>query len=331
MPNAEFRAAIRQGLAAELRRDPSVVVMGEDVGYAGGVFQVTRGLFDEFGAERIIDTPISELALAGAAFGGAVAGLRPVVEVMFGDFMTLAMDSLVNQAAKYWFISNEQHSVPLVVRTAVGAANGFGALHSQIPASWFQSVSGLKIVSPATPQDAHDLIRAAIRDENPVLFLEHKSLYASKGELNPDAPPTSIGSARKLRSGGDVTVVATMSGTVDALVAAERADGAGIHVEVIDLRTLRPLDIPTVLDSVVRTKRLLVVEEGPRGGGWGAEVMASVSEAGIAGWAGRRLTFPSTPLPFSPVLEATYLPGPDRIVSGIADLIGAQIAVEASA
>src|SRR5215212_8039854 len=207
MTQLEFRAAIRDAIAEEMERDEAVVFFGEDVAAPGGVFAVTGGLYERFGGERVFDTPISELALAGAAYGAAVTGLRPVFEIMFGDFMPLAMDSLVNQAAKYWYISNEQGSCPLVVRSAVGAGGRFGAIHSQNHATWFQGVPGLKIVMPSTPAEAKGLLKAAIRDPNPVIFLEHKRLYSVKGDAPPDGEVIPLGRARVARTGGDLTIV----------------------------------------------------------------------------------------------------------------------------
>src|ERR1700744_4382969 len=207
MPTLEFRRAICEALDEELERDPSVIFFGEDVGAAGGGFAVTGGLQERHGGERVFDTPISELAIAGAAFGAAVGGMRPVIEIMFGDFLFLAMDSLVNQSAKYWYISAEQASVPLVVRSAVGAGGRFGAIHSQMPAPWFQGIPGLKVVAQSTPGDAKRLLKAAIRDPNPVIFLEHKRLYSVKEDVPDGGPETEpLGMARVVREGRDVTV-----------------------------------------------------------------------------------------------------------------------------
>jgi pyruvate/2-oxoglutarate/acetoin dehydrogenase E1 component len=223
----EFRVAIRDALAEELERDPAVVFFGEDVAVAGGVFKTTPGLFERFGPDRVFDTPISELALAGAAYGAAVTGLRPVFEVMFGDFMALAMDSLVNQAAKFWYISREQGTVPLVVRSAVGAGGRFGAIHSQTHGTWFQGIPGLKIAFPSSPAEAKALLKGAIRDDNPVVFLEHKRLYSVKGP--PPAPGDEVialGRARIARGGDDLTIVSVGKGVPDALAAAETLRGA---------------------------------------------------------------------------------------------------------
>ena len=256
----EFRAAIREAIIEEMERDESVVFFGEDVAAEqGGVFAVTPRIQERFGEARMFDTPISELALAGAAFGAAVSGLRPIIEIMFGDFMGLAMDSLVNQYAKYWYISNEQRSVPLVVRSAVGGGGRFGAMHSQTHATWFQGVPGLKIAFPSSPAEAKGLLKAAIRDDNPVIFLEHKRLYSVKGPAPKAGEVLPLGRARIARAGKDVTIVSVGKGVPDALEAAELLSVSGVQAEVIDLRTLRPLDLDTVLESVARTNRVLAV------------------------------------------------------------------------
>jgi acetoin:2,6-dichlorophenolindophenol oxidoreductase subunit beta len=313
---AALPTSFRDALAEEMRRDERVVLFGEDIAAAGGVFKATPGLAEEFGDERVFDTPISELALAGAAFGSAVTGLRPVIEIMFGDFMALAMDSLVNQAAKYWYMSNEQAPVPLVVRCAVGAGGRFGAIHSQTPATWLQSVAGLKIVAPAFPDDARGLIAAAVRDPNPVVVLEHKRLYPVKGEIG--AEPVEIGSARVVRSGADITIVSVMRGVHDALAAADTLAAAGVDAEVIDLRSLRPLDHATVVGSVRKTSRLLAVEEGPELGGWASGLVGAVAARALGDlddvWT---LTTPDTPIPYSPVLEDAFLPDADAIARSV--------------
>src|SRR5947209_9274759 len=274
----EFRRAIRDALDEELARDERVIFFGEDVAKPGGVFATTPGLAEPHGAERVFDTPISELAITGAAFGAAVGGMRPVIEIMFGDFLFLAMDSLVNQAAKYWYISAEQASVPLVVRSAVGAGGRFGAIHSQMPVPWFQGIPGLKVVAPSTPGDAKRLLKASIRDENPVIFLEHKRLYSVKEEVGEGPETEPLGRARVVREGGDVTVATASKSVHDALAAAEQLAAEGVELEVVDLRTLRPLDRATVCASVQRTNRLLVVEEGPRTGGWSGEVLGDLAQ-----------------------------------------------------
>jgi acetoin:2,6-dichlorophenolindophenol oxidoreductase subunit beta len=311
-----FRTAIRDALDEELAADERVILFGEDVAVAGGVFAATSGLYDKYGSKRVFDTPISELALAGAAFGSAVTGLRPVIEIMFGDFLTLAMDMLVNQASKYRFLTQDQVSVPLVIRSVVGAGGRFGAIHSQMPASWFMGVPGLKIVAPSTPADAKALLKAAIRDDNPVLFLEHKRLYTVEGVVNGGVGK--LGEAAVVREGSDITLVTAMKSVLDAVEAAERLEQDGVSIEVIDLRTLRPIDVDTVLTSVRKTNRLAVVEEGPLTGGWGGEVLACVTEQALGhlddAW---RIATPNTPIPYSPPLEDAFLPGADRIVAEI--------------
>ena len=312
----DFRTAVCQALDEELAHDESVIFFGEDVAAAGGVFATTPGLLEKHGPDRVFDTPISELALAGAAYGSAIGGLRPVIEIMFGDFLPLVMDSLVNQAAKYWYLSNEQAGVPLVVRSAIGGGGRFGAIHSQMPISWFQGVPGLKIVCPATPADAKGLLKAAIRDENPVLFFEHKRLYAVTGDVNGDVGV--IGEAAVVRPGTDVTLVSAMRTLHECLAAAETLAGEGVECEVIDLRTLRPLDTATILRSVEKTNRLLVVEEGPRTGGWAAEVLATVAQEGLGDIDdARRLTTPDHPIPYSPPLEDAFVPGADAIAAAV--------------
>jgi len=316
-----FRSAIRDALDEALADDERVILFGEDVAVAGGVFATTTGLYDKYGPERVFDTPISELALAGAGFGSAVTGLRPVIEIMFGDFLTLAMDSLVNQTTKYWFLTEEQVSVPLTIRSVVGAGGRFGAIHSQMPVSWFMGVPGLKIVCPSTPADAKALLKASIRDDNPVLFFEHKRLYTLEGDLN--GATAELGKARVAREGRDITIVTAMKGVHDSLEAAEALDRDGISAEVIDLRTLRPFDADTVRASVEKTNRIAVVEEGPQTGGWAGEVLATVAEQALGhlddAW---RMATPDTPIPYSPPLEDAFLPGADRIATEIRRRLG---------
>ncbi len=327
MSALEFRVAIRDAIAEEMERDATVVFFGEDVAVPGGVFKATPGLHERFGETRVFDTPISELALAGAAYGAAVTGLRPIFEIMFGDFMALPMDSLVNQAAKYWYISNEQGSVPLVVRSAVGAGGRFGAIHSQSHGTWFQGVPGIKIAFPSSPAEAKGLLKAAIRDPNPVVFLEHKRLYSVKGEAPPAGEVIPLGRANIARAGGDLTIATIGKGVPDALAAAEQISGEGIDVEVVDLRTLRPLDVETVLASVARTNRLLAVEEGPRTGGWATGLLGAVAEAGLHdlddAWI---VATEETPVPYSPALEDAFLPDTAKIVESVRTRLGAGVA-----
>jgi pyruvate/2-oxoglutarate/acetoin dehydrogenase E1 component len=317
----QFRDAIRDALDEELAHDERVFFFGEDVAAAGGVFAVTGGLRERHGA-RVFDTPISELALIGAAYGSAVAGMRPVLEIMFGDFLPLVMDGLVNQAAKFWYLSNEQAPVPLTIRSAVGGGGRFGAIHSQQPAGWFHNVPGLKIVAPSTPADAKALLKAAVRDDNPVLFLEHKRLYSARGpagaeELLP------IGRAHVVRQGSDLTVATAMRNVHDALAAADALAADGLELEVVDVRTLRPLDVDGVCASVARTNRLLVVDESPRTGGWGGELLARVAERMLDElddvW---RLAAPDHPIPYSPPLEDGYFPSPESIVASVRERLG---------
>jgi pyruvate/2-oxoglutarate/acetoin dehydrogenase E1 component len=299
----EFRQALREALDEELERDERVILFGEDVAIAGGVFAVTPGLYEKHGPARVFDTPISELAMTGAAYGAAITGMRPVLEIMFGDFLALSMDSLINQATKYWFLTGGR----------------FGAIHSQMPISWLMGIPGLKIVAPSTPADAKSLLKASIRDENPVVFFEHKRLYSIKGDA-PTEEVASLGRARVVRAGSDITLVSAMKGVHDCLEAADRLAGSGVSAEVVDLRTIRPIDVETVLASVVKTHRVAVVEEGPLTGGWAGEVLSLVTEQGLGdlddAW---RIATADTPIPYSPPLEDAFLPGADRIV---ADVLG---------
>jgi pyruvate/2-oxoglutarate/acetoin dehydrogenase E1 component len=313
----EFREAVRQALDEELSRDERVLLFGEDVAVAGGVFAVTPGLLEKHGPDRVFDTPISELAMTGAAYGAAITGKRPVLEIMFGDFLALSMDTLINQASKYWFLTGGRYGVPLVIRSVVGGGGRFGAIHSQMPASWLTGITGLKIVAPATPGDAKGLLKAAIRDENPVVFLEHKRLYSLRGEVGGDEV-VPLGRARIAREGRRITLVSAMKGVHDCLAAADLLAADGIDAEVVDLRTLRPLDLETVLGSVEKTNRVAVVEEGPLTGGWAGEMLALIAEHGLGdlddAW---RIATPDTPIPYSPPLEDAHLPGPERIAAEV--------------
>jgi acetoin:2,6-dichlorophenolindophenol oxidoreductase subunit beta len=322
MSELEFRTAIRDALDEEIERDPSVVFFGEDVALAGGVFMTTPGLHEKHGQERVFDTPISELAMAGAAFGAAVTGLRPVIEVMFGDFMALPMDSLVNQSAKFWYVSNEQASVPLVVRSAVGAGGRFGAMHSQIHGSWFQGIPGIKVVGASNPADAKGLLKSAIRDDNPVIFLEHKRLYSVKGpEPTEDTVP--LGKAAVAREGRDITLVSALRGVRDCLEAAEALASDGIDAEVVDIRSLRPLDHETVLESIAKTNRVMLVEEGTRVGGWAGNLLGIVAAEGLHelddAWI---VATDDTPAPYSPTLEDAWLPAAGEIAAAVRERLG---------
>jgi pyruvate/2-oxoglutarate/acetoin dehydrogenase E1 component len=322
MSELEFRKAIRDALDEEIERDPAVVFFGEDVALAGGVFMTTPGLHDKHGQDRVFDTPISELAMAGAAFGAAVTGLRPVIEIMFGDFMALPMDSLVNQAAKFWYVSNEQSSVPLVVRSAVGAGGRFGAMHSQIHGTWYQGIPGLKVVGASNPADAKGLLKSAIRDDNPVIFLEHKRLYSMKGPA-PTAEIVPLGKAAVVREGSDITIVSALRGVRDALEAAEQLAGDGIDAEVVDIRTLRPLDHETVLASVAKTNRVMLVEEGTRVGGWAGNLLGIIAAEALHdlddAWI---VATEDTPAPYSPTLEDAWLPAAAEVAAAVRERLG---------
>src|SRR5215208_1720347 len=289
MSELEFRTAIRDALDEEIARDPAVVFFGEDVSLPGGVFMTTPGLHDKHGQERVFDTPISELA----------------------------MDSLVNQSAKYWYVSNEQASVPLVVRSAVGAGGRFGAMHSQIHGTWFQGIPGIKVVGPSNPADAKGLLKSAIRDDNPVIFLEHKRLYSTKGP-QPTEETVPLGKAAVVREGADITVVSALRGVRDALEAAEDLADDDIDVEVVDIRSLRPLDHETVRESVAKTNRVMLLEEGPRVGGWAANLLGIIAAEGLHelddAWI---VTSGDTPAPYSPTLEDAWLPAAAEVASAV--------------
>ena len=311
-----YAEAIREALAQAMETDPRVFLFGEDVGVYGGAFGVSGDLFKRFGAERVIDTPISELSLAGAAVGAALTGMKPVLEIQFSDFVTLAMEQIVNQAAKIRFMFGGKARVPMVVRLPGGSGTGAAAQHSQSLEAWFAHVPGLKVVQPATPHDAKGLLLAAIDDPNPVLVFEHKLLYKTKGPV-PVAPyRVPIGTAAVRREGLDVTIVAASVMTQRALAAAKRLEAAGVDAEVIDLRSLRPLDIATIADSVRKTHRLLVVYEGVKTMGIGAEIVARIAESD-AFHALRapivRLGGADAPIPYNPVLEKAAVPQEDDI------------------
>jgi pyruvate dehydrogenase E1 component beta subunit len=309
-----YLQAINQTLAESLRTDPRVLVLGEDVA-EGGPFGATAGLADEFGRERIRDTPISEGAICGVAIGAAQAGMRPVVEIMFIDFITLALDQLVNQAAKAHYMSGGQLRVPLVLRTQGGAGQRAAAQHSQMLESWLTHVPGLKVVAPSTAEDAAGLLKAAIADPNPVVYVENKALYFRKFSVPEAVEPIPLGTAVIRRPGQDVTVVATSRLVGEALEAADRLAADGIEAEVIDPRSLMPLDLDTLLESLSRTHRLIVAHEAVEHGGFGAEVVAQLQLAGFDQLDApiERIGAPFSPVPFSPSLEDAYLPGQDEI------------------
>ncbi|HHU15393.1 MAG: alpha-ketoacid dehydrogenase subunit beta [Kiritimatiellae bacterium] len=316
MRSVTFTQLIRETLAAELRRDPSVFLMGEDIGVYGGSFGVTRGLIDEFGPERIRDTPISEQALTGVAIGAAVAGQRPVIEIMFMDFITLAVDQLVNMAAKLHPIYGRP--CPLVIRTPPGGGRGYGATHSQSLERLFAGVPGIKIAAPSNATDASALLQTAIRDNNPVLFLEHKLLYPQRFDVEDDLPtPLPFGFARVAREGEDLTIVAWSHQAFIAERAAAQLAAEGIDAEVIDLRTLCPLDIDTLAESARRTGRVMILEEGPKTGGFAAEIAAQIMEHAheYLEKPVRRIAGADFPIPSAKNLEAACLPAYDDILA----------------
>lgn len=319
MPELRYVKAITEALAEEMARDERVVILGEDVGAPGGTFGATRGLYQQFGKERVRDTPISETAIVGAAIGAAVNGLRPVVEVMFMDFIGTCWDQVVNQMAKMRYMFGGQVRLPLVLRTHVGAGLNAGPQHSGSLEAWAVHVPGLKVVMPSTPADAKGLLKSAIRDDNPVLVVENKTLYAMKGEVPAGEHLVPIGKAAVRREGGDVTVVALSRLVHEALKAAEPLAREGISVEVLDPRTLSPLDREALLASVGKTGRLVVAHEAWGPCGVGAEIAAVVAEHGFRSLKApiRRVTPPFTPVPFSPPMEKFWLPDAERIAAAV--------------
>lgn len=311
-----FRDALNASMADAMEADNRVLVLGEDVAAAGGAFKVTDGLLDRFGPRRVLDTPISEQAIIGAAIGAAVRGLRPIAEIMFADFAAVCFDGIANELAKYRYMTGGQVSVPVVIRMANGGGNGFGAQHSQTCENWFLNVPGLRVVVPATPDDAYEQLRAAVAHDDPVLFFEHKGLYNTKGTFDPEDRPFTLGGARLARRGDDLTVVATQLMRHRAAEAVERLDARGISAELIDMRVVAPLDVETVSDSVGRTNRLLVVQEAPPDGSWGASLIARLSQ-GYLEWFDAPPTLlasDETPVPYAAELEQEWSPSVDRIV-----------------
>jgi pyruvate/2-oxoglutarate/acetoin dehydrogenase E1 component len=311
-----FSEAIRLALVEEMRRDASVFLIGEDIGRSGGVFKVTADLIDEFGSGRVIDSPISEAAITGIGVGAAITGMRPVVEIMFGDFITLALDQIVNQAAKLCYMTGGQAKVPLVVRTTLGAGRSSAAQHSQSLHAWTAHIPGLKVVIPSTPYDAKGLLKSAIRDNNPVIFYEDKMMYNLKGLVPLDDYTIPIGMADVKRQGEDVTIIATSSMVQVASKAADVLAGEDISVELIDPRCLKPLDIETVLTSVRKTGRALVVDEGYQSYGITAEIAALISDLAFDDLDApvQRLGAMDVPVPFSPKLEFQTIPSEEMII-----------------
>jgi pyruvate dehydrogenase E1 component beta subunit len=318
-----YRDAVAEGLAREMRRDESVVCLGEDIAAAGGVFKTTVGLLAEFGPERVRDTPISEQAIVGMAMGAAMTGMRPVAEIMFSDFLACCWDYLANEIPKMRYMTGGQVTVPLVVRTANGGGLGFGAQHSQAVENWALAVPGLKVVAPSTPADVVGLLAAAVRSDDPVVFFEHKGLFASRGAAPPPAHVVPLGQAAIVRPGSDVTVVALAATVPLALAAADELAAAGTSAEVIDLRCLVPLDMATVLASVARTSRLLIVEENPYQGGWGGTVASIVADEGFESLDApiRRVAAECVPLPFADALEDEVIPTTAKVSAALRRLL----------
>lgn len=319
-----FAQAINEALREEMRRDERVLLIGEDVGQAGGVYKVTEGLLGEFGPERVMDSPISEAGITGLGVGAAMTGLRPIVEIMFGDFTALVMDQLVNQAAKTHYMSGGKLQVPLVLRTTMGAGRRAAAQHSQSIHAWFAHIPGLKVVLPSTPHDAKGLLKTAIRDNSPVLFFEDKMMYRQAGPVPTDEYTLPFGVADVKRAGRDLTLIATSSMVSVALSAAERLAAEGISAEVIDPRTLTPLDEATVVTSVKKTSRCIVIDEGYRRFGATAELAAVVASKAFYYLDApvERIAAMDVPVPFSPALEDQTIPNEDTVVQRARQLVG---------
>jgi Pyruvate/2-oxoglutarate dehydrogenase complex, dehydrogenase (E1) component, eukaryotic type, beta subunit len=322
MSKKTYLQALNEALRQEMERDEKVFIIGEDVGQFGGCFGVTQGLYDKFGKERVMDTPITESAIVGTAAGAAASGLRPVAELMFVDFIGVALDQLFNQAAKMRFMFGGKAKVPMTLRMPQGAGIGAAAQHSQSLEAWFMHIPGLKVVIPSTPYDAKGLLISAIRDDNPVVFLEHKLLYGVEGEVPDESYTIELGKADVKREGTDVTIVATSLMVHTALAAAEKLAAEGISAEVVDPRCLQPLDKASILASVQKTHALVIAHEAVGFAGPGAEIAAMVAEEGLEFLDApiRRVAAPFCPVPFSPPLEQAYIPGADDIVKAVKDI-----------
>jgi acetoin:2,6-dichlorophenolindophenol oxidoreductase subunit beta len=319
-----YREAVARAIGQEMERDPSVYFLGEDIAAAGGVFKTTEGLLERFGPERVRDTPISEQAIIGAAMGAAMNGLRPIAELMFSDFFAVCWDMVANQIAKARYMTNGQVALPIVIRTANGGGVRFGAQHSQSVETWMMAIPGLKVVIPSTPVDMIGLFAAAVRDPDPVIVVEPKVLYASKGEVPDGEIVDELGVARTVREGEDVTICALGAMVPKALEAAGRLADDGVEADVIDVRSLVPLDVRAIADSVERTGHLVTVEENPRLCGWGAEIASIVADEKFYALDGPivRVTTPHLPLPSADVLEDAAIPSVDRIVDGVRRSMG---------
>lgn len=317
-----YAEALRDGMRYEMKRDPNVYLAGEDVGKFGGCFGQTMGLYQEFGPERIVDTPISETAIVGHAVGAAAAGLRPIAEIMFVDFMGVCMDEILNQASKMRYMFGGKARIPMVVRTPCGAGLGAAAQHSQSLEAWFTHIPGIKTVMPSTPADAKGLMISAIRDDNPVIYIEHKLLLGIQGDVPEGEYIVPLGKADIKREGSDVTIVAWSAMVHKALAAAEALAKEGISAEVLDPRTLSPLDKDSILKSVAKTGRIVIAHEANLTGGFGGEIAAIVADEGfdLLNAPIKRVAAPDTPVPFSPVLERAYLPGEVRIIKAVKEM-----------
>jgi acetoin:2,6-dichlorophenolindophenol oxidoreductase subunit beta len=324
MAELTYRDAVAAGIAQEMARDESVVFLGEDIGAAGGVFKATVGLFEQFGPKRVRDTPISEQAILGAAMGAAMTGLKPIAEIMFSDFLAVCWDIVANEIAKTRYMTNGQISLPLVIRTANGAGSRFGAQHSQAVENWAMAIPGLKVVAPAFPADVKGLLAASVRDPDPVLFFEQKSLYPMKGEVPDGEHVDTLGTAKVLREGKDCTIVALAAmvhRSLDAAAILEKEHG--ISCTVVDVRSLVPLDTQTILSEISKTGRLVTVEENPRLCGWGAEIASIAADECFWDLDGPivRITTPHIPLPSADRLEDATIPSVERIVKEIREKI----------
>jgi acetoin:2,6-dichlorophenolindophenol oxidoreductase subunit beta len=319
MAELTYRDAVARGIAQEMARDASVVFLGEDIGAAGGVFKATVGLLDQFGPHRVRDTPISEQAILGAAMGAAMTGLRPIAVIMFSDFFAVCWDIVANEIAKSRYMTDGQVTFPLVIRAGNGGGLRFGAQHSQSVENWAMAIPGLKVVAPSNPVDVIGLMAAAVRDPDPVIFLEHKGLYATKADVPDGEIVDSLGTARVLRDGADATIVALAAMVPKALAAADELAKVGIEATVVDVRSLVPLDTATILGQVSRTGRMFTVEENPRLCGWGAELVSIVSEECFWDLDGPivRITTPHIPLPSADALEDMAIPSVERIASTV--------------
>lgn len=324
MRELTYADALREALREEMIRDPNVILLGEEIGVFNGVYKVTRGLLDEFGPERVRDTPISEAAIAGAAVGLALAGLKPVAEIMYMDFLPICMDQLSTQAAKMRFMSGGQLNVPMVLRTQYSLGRQHGSQHSQFTPAWFLQVPGLKVVLPSDPNDAKGLLKSAIRDPNPVLFVEGGLLYRTKGPVPEEEYTTPLGKAAVKKKGNDITIVAVSRMVGESLNAARKLQDRNVSAEVIDVRTLQPLDLDAIVESVKRTARLVIASDDVKRGGVGAEISASVTEAAFDYLDApiMRVACPDTPIPFSPQLEQLYMPSAESVVKAVDAVLG---------